>query len=293
VLQDDYRTITNGFLAFPVDLPGTDLNKAVKARASIIHHLTGIAARAKERMGKGEDPACLIDFWMEGTVKAIEEAKAKGGPMPLHSTDHEVACIVLDFLFASQDASTSSLTFTLHLLLEHPTVLQQVRDEQAAVRRDPAAPIDLDTLARFTYTSQVMKEVLRCRPPAPIVPHLTKVDYELTESYKAPAGSLVIPSIWACNRVGYANPEAFEPDRFDAKRAEDKKFPMNFLTFGAGPHYCLGQRYAMNHIMLFMSLMVSEADFTRKQTPNMDEIMYAPTIYPADGCVLLTLTPRR
>jgi sterol 22-desaturase len=80
ILRGDYRTITNGFLAWPIDLPGTDLNKAVKARASIIHHLTGISARAKERMGRGEDPACLLDFWMEGTVKAIDEAKQKGTP---------------------------------------------------------------------------------------------------------------------------------------------------------------------------------------------------------------------
>ncbi len=33
----------------------------------------------------------------------------------------------MDFLFASQDASTASLTWTLTLLADHPDVLQKAR----------------------------------------------------------------------------------------------------------------------------------------------------------------------
>ena len=41
----------------------------------------------------------------------------------------------------------------------------------------------------------------------------------------------------------------------------------------------------MNHIILFISLLC-DMDFRRAKRPNQDEIIYLPTIYPADGCVL-------
>ncbi|CAF0738844.1 unnamed protein product [Adineta steineri] len=65
----------------------------------------------------------------------------------------------------------------------------------------------------------------------------------------------------------------------------------NFLTFGAGPHACIGQRYAMNHIMLFISLL-TDMNFERAHHSDMDKIMYLPTIYPADGCRLKYIEAR-
>ena len=200
--------------------------------------------------------------------------------------------MVLDFLFASQDASTSSLTFTLHLLCEHPDVLQRVIEEQDRIRPDRSAPISPDVLAQMTYTRQVMREILRLRPPATIVPHISKDAFPLTDSYTAPPGTLVIPSVYSCNRVGWTEPERFDPDRFGELRGEEKRFGENFLTFGLGPHVCMGQRYAMNHIMLFIALVTSECVMRRKVTEKMHEIIYLPTIYPADGVVLEELKMR-
>ena len=200
--------------------------------------------------------------------------------------------MVLDFLFASQDASTSSLTFTLHLLCQHPSVLARVVAEQDAVRPDRSRPITPDILARMTYTRQVMREILRLRPPATIVPHISKDRFQVNETYTAPAGTLVIPSVYSCNRVGWTEPESFDPERWGEARGEEKKYGENFMTFGLGPHVCMGQRYAMNHIMLFIALVTSECVMKRKTTANMDDIIYLPTIYPADGVMLEELKAR-
>lgn len=48
----------------------------------------------------------------------------------------------------------------------------QVRQEQQQVRGSPQAPVTGDNVGQMTYTRQVVREVLRYRPPAPMVPQV-------------------------------------------------------------------------------------------------------------------------
>ncbi len=45
-----------------------------------------------------------------------------------------------------------------------------MRAEQAALRPDPAATITGEMINEMAYARQVVREVLRFRPPAPMVP---------------------------------------------------------------------------------------------------------------------------
>ena len=81
---------------------------------------------------------------------------------------------MLLFLFASQDASTASLVWVLATMADRPEVLARVREEQYALRgADPVASLDGEALGAMTYTRQVVKELLRWRAPAPMVPQVT------------------------------------------------------------------------------------------------------------------------
>jgi cytochrome P450 family 710 subfamily A protein len=53
----------------------------------------------------------------------------------------------------------------------------QVRAEQESVRPDLAATITGEVLNQMTYSRQVVKEVLRYRPPAPMVPQVCLHDF--------------------------------------------------------------------------------------------------------------------
>jgi hypothetical protein len=61
---------------------------------------------------------------------------------------------------------------------------------------------------------QVVKEVLRFRPPAPMVPQVAMRPFQLTPEYTAPKGAFIIPDIVSACHQGYSNPESFDPDRF-------------------------------------------------------------------------------
>ncbi|KAJ0082483.1 hypothetical protein Patl1_10079 [Pistacia atlantica] len=225
----DYNLFNVGTMKFPVDLPGFAFRNARLAVQRLVDTLTLCTQQSKARMAKGEEPSCLIDFWMQEHIKELAAAKAAGKPPPPHSGDHEIAGHLFDFLFAAQDASTSSLLWAVSLLDSHPEVLSKVRNE-----------------------------VLNFWSP--------ESDEMITADQ------------------GFTEPDRFDPDRFSEERREDQVYKRNFLVFGAGAHQCVGQRYALNHLVLFIAMFATLIDFKRLRTDGCDEIVYNPTISPKDGC---------
>ena len=113
---DNYMCMNDGFLSFPLNVPGTALHRAVKARKKVVATLTECARKSKERMARDQEPSCLLDFWMTNTIKEIQQAQKEGLPAPPHSTNEEIGNTTLDFLFAAQDASTASLVWTTQFI---------------------------------------------------------------------------------------------------------------------------------------------------------------------------------
>jgi len=94
-----------------------------------------------------------------------------------------------------------------------------------------------------------------------MVPYVVKKDYPVTPTYTAPKGSMLIPSTWLSLHDPEAYPthggaDEFAPERWTEADAEDKG--KNWLVFGTGPHYCLGQQYAVMNLMVRLSLAIPE-----------------------------------
>ena len=77
---------------------------------------------------------------------------------------------MLDFLFASQDASTASLCWVIYFLHKYPDVRARVVEEQKKVRPNNEA-VTTDLLSQMTYTRQVgfvfsrkMTDCMLCLP---------------------------------------------------------------------------------------------------------------------------------
>jgi len=73
----------------------------------------------------------------------------------------------------------------------------QVREEQVSLRTDLKSSIAGEVLYKMTYARQVVKEVLRYRAPAPMVPQIVQKPFRLTDDYVAPKGTIIMPSIHA------------------------------------------------------------------------------------------------
>ncbi|KAG8385298.1 hypothetical protein BUALT_Bualt03G0027400 [Buddleja alternifolia] len=273
----DYNFFNVGLMALPIDLPGFAFRNARLAVERLVQTLAGCAEESEKKMKAGEEPTCLIDFWMSENLRELSEK-------PFEYSYREFGGHLFDFLFASQDASTSSLLWAITLLDSHPHVLERVRKEVANYWvPENDAVITGEHLREMKYTEAVAREVVRIRAPATLVPHVAGVDFQLTENYVVPKGTIVFPSVFDSSFQGFPEPDQFDPDRF-MEREEDRVYKKNFLAFGAGPHQCVGQRYAINHLMLFIAMFSTMVDFKRDRTDGCDEIAYVPTIVPKDDC---------
>lgn len=72
---ESYFKINEGLLSFPVAFPGSPLWRAIKAREKLIVVLLEAVRQSKKRMGEGEIPKCLLDYWMEEYLKDPEPAQ--------------------------------------------------------------------------------------------------------------------------------------------------------------------------------------------------------------------------
>lgn len=129
---------------------------------------------------------------------------------------------------AGFDSPASMVGLGTKLLLDHP-------DQASLLRNDPdVAP-------------HAVAEILRFEPPVQLVVRAALEPAEL-EGRPVPAGSMVFGLIAAANRDPA---QVKEPEVFDVTRGQ-----VSSLSFGAGPHYCLGAFLAgMQGEILFPRLL--------------------------------------
>ncbi|KAK1557789.1 hypothetical protein Q3G72_031955 [Acer saccharum] len=282
--NEDYNLFNVGLMTLPIDLPGFAFRTARVAVERLVNTLGLCTKQSKAKMVDDQEPSCLIDFWMQEIVKYTADGEAAEMPQ---TSNNQIGGHLFDFLFAAQDASTSSLLWAITLLESHPDVLSRVRSEVLKFwSPESDEMITADQIREMKYTQAVAREVIRYRAPATLVPHIAMEDFPLTDWYTIPKGTIVFPSVFESSFQGFTDGYRFDPDRFSEDRQEDQVYKKNFLAFGAGPHQCVGQRYALNHLVLFIAMFTTLIDFKRHRTDGCDDIVYYPTICPKDGCLV-------
>lgn len=92
---------------------------------------------------------------------------------------------------------------------------------------------------------------------------------------------MIIPTSWPAlhDPEVYENPDYYNPDRYVTGDAETKG-AKNFLVFGTGPHYCLGQVYVQYNLALMIGKAAMHLDWKHHATPVSEEIKVFATIFP-------------
>ena len=293
-IADDYYQITAALelVNFPIIIPFTKSWYGQKAANMVLEEFARCAAKSKVRMAAGGDITCIMDGWIQQMqnsekyrqkiAKGIAvDASEKPVQVLREFSDFEISQTVFTFLFASQDATSSASTWLFQLMADRPEVLDRVRQENLDVRggnRD--VRFSMDMLDKMTYTRAVVKEILRYRPPVIMVPYVVKKDFPVSDTYTAPKGSMIVPSVYPAlhDPEVYPNPDFFDPDRWITGDAE--KASKNWLVFGTGPHYCLGQTYAQLNLMAMIGKASLHLNWEHHVTALSEDIKVFATIFP-------------
>jgi cytochrome P450 len=197
-------------------------------------------------------------------------AGQEAGP---HTITDQLRDDALTVLLAGHDTIASALVWTWILLAQHPDARALVEQEARALLGSRAATAaDVPALV---FTRAVLSESLRLRPPAWVVARNAVADLELGGIH-LPAGSIVLISPYLMHRDErfYANPMAFEPERWlDDRQARRPK--MAYIPFGAGPRSCIGEGFAWMEGVL---LLATFAQRWRLSLVEPEAILPRPTI---------------
>jgi len=133
-------------------------------------------------------------------------------------SDEECVSLVRDVLNGGVDTTQSELAHGVRLFAGHP-------EQWALLAADPS------------LAPQAAEEVLRFEPVAPFTARVLLEDVEF-RGVTFPRDTVVIACSWSANREAEGDDD---PGSFDitAPRGAAKS-----LTFGAGPHFCLGANLA-------------------------------------------------
>jgi len=181
---------------------------------------------------------------------------------------------------AGQDTTWATLlVFVLNMVL-HPEVQDKARrllDEVVGRDRLPA----FSDRPRLTYIDYIVQEALRWCPVSPIgVPHRSLAD-DVYNGYWIPAGSFVYANARAMTHDPdtYADPDAFNPDRFAPPAGGDgdgsggglgEPFPSG--QFGFGRRVCIGKHLAEASVWIVVASVLSTMRIEKARDEHGNEI---------------------
>ncbi|KAK6543504.1 hypothetical protein TWF694_000250 [Orbilia ellipsospora] len=205
--------------------------------------------------------------------KLVEQCKIEGSSEGkcLNYDDEEAIIWTAASLYgAAADTTTITLSaFTLAMVL-FPEVQRKAQEEIDRVIGTGRLPRVADRV-NLPYVDAVVKETLRWWPIAPMgFPHTADEDIEYND-YLIPKGAYLLPAVWwfLHDPEVYANPEAFDPERFLAPRNEPD--PVSD-AFGYGRRICPGRFFADTGLYLSIANSLAIFNIGKSVTENGNEI---------------------
>jgi cytochrome P450 len=177
-----------------------------------------------------------------GDFMSVMAAAARNEEM----AEDEILGSVMLLLIAGHLPVRNLIGNVVWLLLEHPAEHERLR-------------------ADASLLTSVIEEALRFEPPVTAIPRIALEDVVIRDEMIG-AGEIVQLSIVAANR----DPSRFpDPDRFDAARN-----PHRILSFGHGPHGCLGARLAKEQATIALEVLFARLGMDFRLDPGREVRWY-------------------
>ena len=232
-------------ISFPLWVP-TDANRKYTSAHDRVH--TYISALIAERSGmpEGQWPDDLLTRLMQARDEETGERMSES-----LLRDESITTF-----FAGHETTARTMSAAWYALSTNPTVARQLHEELDAVLGERYPQVE--DLHQLPYTLQVIKEVLRLYPPAPVYVR-DAVDNDILEGFNIPAGSAVMMSPYFTHRHPefWENPQVFDPDRWTPER-EAERHPYAYHPFATGQRICIGNNFSLLESHILLALLASQ-----------------------------------
>ncbi|XP_062102607.1 cytochrome P450 81Q32-like [Humulus lupulus] len=209
------------------------------------------------RSSKDENRNTMIDHLL-----SLQESQ------PEYYTDQIIKGFVLILLLAGTDTSAVTLEWAMSNLLNHPHVLQKVKDE-LDTQVGQKKLVDESDLSKLPYLQNVISETLRLYPAAPLlVPHYSSNDCTIG-GFDVPRDTIILVNAWAIHRDPklWDDAESFKPERFE-KNGESEGYKL--MPFGVGRRACPGIGLAQRVVGLTLGSLIQCFEWERVSKEKVD-----------------------
>jgi len=304
-LRDDLALFFDGLFTFDVDLPGTPLRKAFDARQRLLDRITlSITNQRDEMLKEVEKP-------LPGQPKVrknmlgylIDQQLAAGETVDVDF----LSGLALGVLQAGTDTSSSGFNGLMAILGQMPEVLHKIREEQEAVVAQYGPEYSKQALDASRYLDACVREALRINSPGQAQFRSVEREFEVG-GFRFPVGSslflntltahaLELDPDWPAGAApGQMRPshmdlyqiqKCFKPERWLDPNPDNRP---SLLTFGHGPHTCLGMALYILEAKTLVAAMARQYDL-QLLTPEIEWQEFPATRPKHD--VFMRLVPRR
>jgi cytochrome P450 len=224
---------------------------------NVPRHLALLAVLGPQRLSAGASYRAVMEPVERTVLEEVRERRAAQGEqedgdilaMLERAHSHSGAAMSEaklrdELVMLLMDGPTStSLAWVFEFLLRDPPRLARLREE---VRGGEDA-----------YLDAVIKEILRLRPPVPLVVRRLLAPMQFG-SFTIPPGAAAAPCIYLMHRrrQTYPDPNSFRPERF----LGDSPGPYSWIPFGGGVRRCLAAGFALLEMRQVMKVVLGEVE---------------------------------
>ncbi|EJU00857.1 cytochrome-450 hydroxylase [Dacryopinax primogenitus] len=195
-------------------------------------------------------------------------------------SDQDMLDEINSFFFAGSDSTSLALSWTLYLLATTPEAQTRLRKEVLSLDADAS----FKAIDALTFLDKCCREELRLIPPVhsslrvadrdDILPLSTSIQLrngEVVDQVHVPKGTCIHIPIEGFNLLSSVwGPDAhrFNPDRWDNLPSAVKDQPglySNLMTFSGGPRGCIGMRFSIMEMKIFLFQLVRSFEFVAKE----------------------------
>jgi len=195
----------------------------------------------QERKASGKRYNDLLDMLLDARYEDTGEAM----------NESQLLDEIVILFIAGHETTGNALTWTLYLLANNATELQNLRD----ATKDLAIG---DTVVNQRVNA-ILNESMRLYPPAWVSDRVALED-DSFNGFTYPAGTIIALFYFGLHRSKkyWDDPLAFKPDRF----LQEKERGKVYFPFGGGPRLCIGNNFAIAEMALFLKSFVHRFDIT-------------------------------